>query len=37
MLFKIKGYAKPIECQLEAHMGYNGKNEDVVNPSGKHQ
>jgi hypothetical protein len=36
MLVKIKGYAKPIEHQLEAHMGYDDKNEDVVDPSGKH-
>jgi len=36
MLVEIKGYAKPIERQFEAHMGYNGKNKDVVDPSGKH-
>jgi hypothetical protein len=35
MLVEIKGYAKPIECQLEMHMGYDGKNEDTINPSGK--
>jgi hypothetical protein len=37
MLIKIKGYAKPAEHQLEMHMGYDGKNEHVVNPNGKHQ
>jgi hypothetical protein len=37
MLIEIKGYAKPIEQQLEVHMGYDGKNEDMVNPNGKHQ
>jgi hypothetical protein len=37
MLSKIKGYAKLVKHQSEAHMGYNGKNEDVVNPNGKHQ
>jgi hypothetical protein len=37
MLVKIKGYLKPIECQLEAHMGYDSKNEEVINPNGKHQ
>jgi hypothetical protein len=36
MLVEIKGYAKPTKCQFEVHMGYNGKNEDVVDPSGKH-
>jgi hypothetical protein len=24
-------YAKPIGCQFETHMGYDGKNENVVN------
>jgi hypothetical protein len=37
LLVEIKGYVKPIERQLEVHMGYDGKNEDVVNLSGKHQ
>jgi hypothetical protein len=37
ILVKIKGYVKPIEHQLEAHMGYDGKNEDAVNPNGKYQ
>jgi hypothetical protein len=36
MLVKIKGYAKPIERQFEAHMGYDGKNEDTIDSSGKH-
>jgi hypothetical protein len=25
MLVEIKGYAKPVECQLETHMGYDDK------------
>jgi hypothetical protein len=37
MLIKIKGYAKPAKHQLEAHMGYDGKNEDMINSNGKHQ
>ncbi len=37
MLVDIKGYAKPAKHQLEAHMGYDDKNEDAVNSSGKHQ
>jgi hypothetical protein len=37
MLVRIKGYAKPIECQFKAHMGYDGKNKDRVDLSGKHQ
>jgi hypothetical protein len=37
MLVKIKGYLKPVECRLEAHMGYDGKNKDMANPNGKHQ
>jgi hypothetical protein len=37
MLFKIKGYVKPIEHQFEVHMVYDGKNKDTINPNGKHQ
>jgi len=37
MLIEIKGYAKLTKHQLNAHMGYDGKNEDMVNPNGKHQ
>ncbi len=37
MWIKIKGYAKFVERQFEVHMGYDGKNKDMVNPSGKHQ
>jgi hypothetical protein len=37
MLVKIKGYAKHTKLQFEAYMGYGGKNEDTINPSGKHQ
>jgi hypothetical protein len=37
MLVKIKGYAKLVERQLKAHMGYDGKNENMLNPSGKHR
>jgi hypothetical protein len=37
MLIKIKGYAKPTKYQLEMDMEYDDKNEDVVNPNGKHQ
>jgi len=37
MLIEIKEYAKPAEHQLKAHMEYDGKNEDTINPSGKHQ
>jgi hypothetical protein len=37
MLIEVKGYVKPIGHQLEVHMGYDGKNEDTINPSGKHQ
>jgi hypothetical protein len=37
MLIKIKGHAKPTEHQLGAHMVYDGKNENAINPNGKHQ
>ncbi len=37
MLIGINGYANPIEHQFEAHMKYDGKNKDAVNPNGKHQ
>jgi hypothetical protein len=37
MLVEIKGYAKPTECQFEAHLGYDDKNKDIVDPNGKHQ
>jgi hypothetical protein len=37
MLIEINGYAKLIERQIEVHMGYDGKNEDVINPNGKHE
>jgi hypothetical protein len=37
MGIEIKGYAKSIGRQLEVHMGYDGKNENVVNVNGKHQ
>jgi len=37
MLIEIKGYAKLAKHQLNTHMGYDGKNEDMVNPNGKHQ
>jgi hypothetical protein len=37
MLVKIKGYVKLVEHQFEVHMGYDGKNKDMVNPNGKHQ
>jgi hypothetical protein len=37
MLIKIKGYVNPIARQLEVHMGYDGKNKDAINPSGRHQ
>jgi hypothetical protein len=37
MQVEIKGYANPTECQFEMHMGYDGKNENTVNPNGKHQ
>jgi len=31
------GYVKPTNDQFEIHMGYDGKNKDVINPNGKHQ
>jgi hypothetical protein len=37
MLIEIKGYAKPIKHQFDTHMGHDGKNEDKINPYGKHQ
>ncbi len=37
MLIKIKGCAKQVKHQLEAHMGYDSKNKDVENPNEKHQ
>ncbi len=37
MRIEIKGYATLTRCQLEMHMGYDGKNKDVVNLNGKHQ
>jgi hypothetical protein len=37
MLVEIKGYAKLVKHQLEAHMGYDGENKDIINPSGEHQ
>jgi hypothetical protein len=37
MLIEIKGYAKPTKHQFGAHMEYDGKNEEVVNPNGKDQ
>jgi hypothetical protein len=37
ILVKIKGYVKFVERQLKVLMGYDGKNEDAVNPNGKHQ
>jgi len=37
MLIEIKGYVKLVECQFEVHMGYDDKNEDAINPNGKHQ
>jgi hypothetical protein len=37
MLIEITRYAKPIEHQLEVHMEYDDKNEDAINPNGKHQ
>jgi hypothetical protein len=37
MLIEIKGYTKPIEHQFKKHMGYDGRNEDEVNPNEKHQ
>jgi hypothetical protein len=37
MLIEIKGYAKLVEHQFEVHMGYDDKNEDAINPNGKHQ
>jgi hypothetical protein len=36
-LYHFSRYVKLVEHQLEMHMGYDGKNEDVVNPNGKHQ
>jgi hypothetical protein len=37
MLIKIKGYAKLVEHQFKMHMGYDGKNEYVINSNGNHQ
>ncbi len=37
ILINIKGYVKPIKRQLEAHMGYDGKNKDAKNPNKKHR
>jgi hypothetical protein len=37
MLIEIKGYAKFTKHQLNAHMGYDDKNEDMENPNEKHQ
>ncbi len=37
ILIDIKGYAKPIEHQLKAHMEYHGKNKEVIYPNGKNQ
>jgi hypothetical protein len=37
MLIKIKGYTKLAAHQLEVYMEYDGKNENLVNPNGKHQ
>jgi hypothetical protein len=37
MLIDIKGYAKFVEHQLKMHMGYDGKNEYVINPNENHQ
>jgi hypothetical protein len=36
MLIDIKGYVKLVERQFEAHMGFDGKNENTINPNGKH-
>jgi hypothetical protein len=36
-LVEIKGYVKPTKHKFKAHMGYDGKNEDIINPNGKHQ
>jgi hypothetical protein len=37
MLIEINEYTKLVERQFEMHMGYDGKNEDVVYPNEKHQ
>jgi hypothetical protein len=37
MLIQIKRYAKPTKHQLGKDMVYDGKNEDAINPNGKHQ
>jgi hypothetical protein len=37
MLIEIKGYATLVKHQLRVHMVYDGKNEDEINPNGKHQ
>jgi hypothetical protein len=37
MLIKILKNAKLVERQFEAHMGYDGKDENEVHPNGKHQ
>jgi hypothetical protein len=33
MLIEIKGYAKPAKHQFKEHVGYDGRNEDEVNPN----
>jgi len=37
MLIGKKGYANPVEHQLEMDMEYDDKFGDVVNSNGKHQ
>jgi hypothetical protein len=37
MLIEIKGYVKPVEHQLDKHMGYDAKNKDDVNSNENHQ
>jgi hypothetical protein len=36
MLIEIKRYVKHVKHQFEAHMEYDGKNKDAINPNGKH-
>jgi hypothetical protein len=36
MQVEIKGYVKLVEHQFKAHMKYNARIEDMVNPNGKH-
>jgi hypothetical protein len=36
MLIKIKGYVKLLKHELKEHMGYDGRNEDEINPNEKH-